>query len=127
MVLNLKTKSTAKYLTENGRLIIQHQDYPELKNLRISDLVCQKTTVFFKLLGLDISFMDEPVSNWTNITAYQQSKVFLQNIKVVNDVAERAVRLVQDYNKKNWTDEQKFQDMLRTVARYRRSRSGLAD
>lgn len=42
----------------------------------------------------------------------------LNKLKVVNDTAERGVKLMQDYNKNLTTKESEFQNLLQVVKEY---------
>lgn len=120
MAARMMIEPKAKFATINGRLNIEVSDYSSLSKLKLSDFVCKQTVKFFTALGLDIAFTNKPSSQWATDESYKFAKAYVNKILVVNDVAERAVRLVQDYNKKSWKHEDEFQDMLRTVGRARK-------
>ena len=46
---------------------------------------------FLKVLKLDSSFMNEPVSSWDDVESFKRAKLVVENLKVVNDAAERGV------------------------------------
>ena len=53
--------------------------------------------VFFKLLNIGTSFLNEPVVEWNSCKAYFSAKTFVQRLNVVNDCAERGVKLASDF------------------------------
>lgn len=120
MVKRIIFEKEAKLPTINGRLVINVEEYPMIRELKLSDLFCHQTMDFFTLLQLDTGFFVKPSQNWCSDESYLTAKSFVSQLLVVNDVAERAVRLVQDYNKTNWHHENQFQDMLVTVAHARK-------
>ncbi|KAK3929546.1 Clustered mitochondria protein-like protein [Frankliniella fusca] len=79
----------------------------------LSDFVNQQTKNFFTILGVDPSFLNLPPSEWKTDPTYQRGLQTVRALEVVNDVAERAVRLTSDYNEAQLTkSEEGFQNLL---------------
>lgn len=76
---------------------------------------------FFEILGLDTDFLDVDVSDWAGHHSYIQGQQTVAGLRVVNDHAERAVKLLQDYNKVLTKSEEQLQDLLLTVSAHRRT------
>ena len=53
--------------------------------------------MFFKILKLDSSFLQQPIDTWRKNPAFIDAKIIIDHIKVLNDVAERNVKLAQDF------------------------------
>jgi hypothetical protein len=52
---------------------------------------------FFKVLKMDVSFLEMPVDQWMNEPSYQMAIKTVKNLRVVNDSAERGVKLGSDF------------------------------
>ena len=46
-----------------------------------------------------MDFLDLDPKLWNENDQYKKSKELVNNINVVNDIAERGVKLIEDYNK----------------------------
>ena len=57
---------------------------------------------------------------WETDDDFQTAKKIVENIKVVNDTAERGVQLIDEYNKKLSTNEEPKQYILQVVSEYRK-------
>ncbi|KAL7643029.1 UNVERIFIED_CONTAM: hypothetical protein RMT77_006318 [Armadillidium vulgare] len=51
------------------------------------------------------NFLHLHPSQWGNCNEYQQGKLLVQNLKIVNDSSERSIKLIQDFNDKVTKDE----------------------
>ena len=74
----------------------------------------QTLSVFFTTLGLDLNFLEHNVDSWEELSSYQEALKAVKHLKVVNDAAERGVKLTADFMgvaKK----EEKFQKILQMV------------
>ena len=65
--------------------------------LELSAFVGQDTWTFFNLLKLDTSFLSHPVTDWIGLDSYKEAKIIIDNLSVVNDAAERNVKLSSDF------------------------------
>ena len=95
----------------------------KLVNIGSSDLhsfVTTKTATFFHILGLPESFLRISPELWETDAEYQQAKTIVDSLKVVNDSAERGVKLMQDFNSIITNDEDQKQFHLHTVNAHRR-------
>jgi len=85
----------------------------------LDDLAGPDSWLFFSLLRIDPSFLYRPVESWAELSAYQNGLRAAKYLKVVNDVAERAVKLASDFLP--WArTEAKYQDILLTVHQERK-------
>ncbi|XP_047034968.1 uncharacterized protein LOC124641007 [Helicoverpa zea] len=69
-----------------------------LFDMTLDDFVTQRSKRFLSRLQIDDSFLREDVSSWGDNPAFLEARRRLSRLKVVNDTAERAVKLMQDYN-----------------------------
>ena len=98
--------------------------YPEI-NLPISeikelsDLIGPDSWFLIKLSKItDMSWLQEKVENWWMNSSYQRFKKFITKLSVVNDCAERGVKLIQEFVDSS-QDESLRQDIMTTVKEYR--------
>jgi len=74
----------------------------------------------FCLLNLSTEFLSTDPDMWEEQESYAVAKRRLATLKVVNDTAERGVALIQEYNYKTLTkDERDLQFLLQVVADHR--------
>ena len=71
-------------------------------------------------LHVDNSWMHMPPKQWATDAAYNEASMFVHNCKVVNDMAERAVKLITDFAGTITKDEIQRQYLLQTVEKHRR-------
>ena len=69
---------------------------------------------FFKLLKIDSSFLTHPSSAWPSDDGYKRGKAIVENLHVVNDLAERGVKLASDFIS-SAKKESSFQNLLQVV------------
>lgn len=85
-----------------------------LNQLNLNDFIGQDSIQFFNMLKIDKSFLIQPVEAWPTNTSYQSAKSVISSLKVVNDCAERGVKLGADFLK-SAKIEKRYQDVLQTV------------
>lgn len=96
-------------------------DVRAVKGMKLGDLSTTKTMDFFDILGICTDFFKVPVSRWANRDDYNLGKKIATHLRVVNEHAERGVKLMQDYNRKITQKESSFQDLLVNVHTFRQS------
>ena len=84
----------------------------------LADLVGRSSSFFFKALKIDCGFIGEPVADWPFIPGYTNALEKIKSLKVVNDVAERMVKLTTDFLPRA-RDEENLQDILQIVIKNR--------
>jgi len=65
---------------------------------RLHDFVTTSTVRFFQILGLSEEFLQSDSSEWEHQETYKTSQKIAQSVKVINDLAERGVALIQEFN-----------------------------
>ena len=91
-----------------------------IKNYFIEDFVSSKTVRFFERFNINLSFIETDPSTWDDNLDYCKGKEIVNNLKVVNDTAERAVKLIEDFNKIGSKNEEQKQYMLQVITKYRK-------
>lgn len=90
----------------------------------LSHFVTKTTKAFFERFGIDTSFvLDEP-EQWVNNTAYKEGANIIAHINVVNDTAERGIKLIEEYSSLSTKDEEQKQYLLQVVKDYENKFSG---
>ncbi|XP_050528051.1 uncharacterized protein LOC126898147 [Daktulosphaira vitifoliae] len=127
--VNTKLKMAQKMQTE----IDEMEDHAKKLNLKISDiptflsksneeilisLLSKKSADIFDRFKIE-NFLHISPFEWLNSSAYQKGKNAIEQLKVVNDSAERGVKLIEDFNNSITKDESQKQFLLQTVKDYR--------
>ena len=97
--------------------------FPQLSTsspIQLSSLVGAKSWQLFRVLQVDNNWMTLPPTQWVTDAAYNEAAMFVHNCKVVNDMAERAVKLITDFAGTITQDEVQRQYLLQTVEKHRR-------
>lgn len=66
----------------------------------------------FKRFNIPENFLKVQPEKWHELEEYQKGKSIINSIMVVNDTAERGVKLMQEYNDKFTTNEDQKQFVL---------------
>ena len=91
---------------------------PETKGLH--DFVTTSTRCFFKILGLSEEFLKIDPSEWLLQESYLKDQIVATSVKVVNDLAERGVALIQEFNASLTRNEEQKQYLMQVVEDHRR-------
>jgi len=75
---------------------------------------------FFSRFGININFLKKDPSLWNTDKDYLHGKKNVFSLNVVNDTAERAVKLMEDYHGRLTKDDEKSELLLRCVQKHRR-------
>jgi len=81
--------------------------FPQLSTssiIQLSSLIGTKSWQLFRVLRVDNSWMKLPPTQWVTYAAYE-AVMFDHNCKVINDMAERVVKLITDFAEKITKDE----------------------
>lgn len=77
-----------------------------------TDLISFKSIGMFKRFGISTHFLNIDPAHWNNQEEYKNGKDIINSLKVVNDTAERGVKLMEEYNNKFTKDEEQKQFLL---------------
>ena len=86
----------------------------------LDDFVSSTTQEFFSITGLSFQFLELDVEQWDDDSKYKSVKATVRSLKVKNDIAERAVALMDEFNKLLTNDEEQNQYLLLVVQRFRK-------
>lgn len=117
MVLAIKTRQNFALL--NQRYQMQKNDLKLFLKKDLSDFVSQNSLELFKKFDLPYEFLDADILTWASDDSYKECLNFFKTLKVTNDVAERGVALIEEYNNCLTKDETQLQYLLQTVRDHR--------
>lgn len=89
-------------------------DVTRLNGISLADFVGQDSWLFFRILNLDRQFLEHPVETWTDNVSYNEAFAVVRALRVVNDSAERGVKLAADFLPRAKI-EKKYQAILQVV------------
>lgn len=81
----------------------------------LADFASKRSMQLFEKLSINSSFLAKHPNEWSNDEEYCIGKRIINNLKVVNDVAERGVKLFEEFNKLLTYDEEEKQLLLQVV------------
>lgn len=94
------------------------------ESTELSDFVSKDSWFSMALLKIDDRFLEEPVESWADSQAYQDSLTNVHSLNVINDSAERGVKLSTDFLSAARSEDH-YQNVLQVVEEDRRSRPNL--
>ena len=88
---------------------------------KLLDLIGPRSWLIFSLIGLKQSqdWMQLPSEYWNKMTDYRTMRDFCFNLEVVNDCAERGIKIIEDFAAIT-KNEAQFQFLLQCVEEHRR-------
>lgn len=95
------------------------QELMSYTSKNLSDFVTEKTLSFFDRFCLSTEFMQYDPSTWMDRQDYREGLAFCSVLHVVNDAAERGVKMMTDFNAILSRKEEEKQFMLQVVEMYR--------
>jgi hypothetical protein len=107
---------------------VKRLDHPPepLSSLGLASCFTEKTTTIFDILLLNgknkaQGFLVRDPKDWCEDPSYQELRTAASVMTVVNDSAERAIALMQQYNSSLTKNEEQKQYLLRLVKRHRKA------
>lgn len=82
---------------------------------KLSSLIGPKSWFLFHSIGVEADWLGKPVSQWHLDPNYQEAETYVRHVKVVNDLSERAVKLIQDFSTSVTNNEIQKQYLLQVV------------
>lgn len=108
----MRKLSDGKWVERNKRL----ENHSNIVKNSLSDFADSSYMTVLQSLQLDIGFMfDNSVREWHSLEEYQTAKEIVDSFKVVNDSAERALKLMTDINGSITHDEQQKQKSIHVI------------
>ena len=91
----------------------------DLSQKTLADFVTKSSRTFFVIMGIDDGFLKTDPEEWQDDPRYGVAAGKVSGIRVLNDFAERAVALMEDYNLTLTKDEEQTQYILQVVETHR--------
>ncbi|KAL4089004.1 hypothetical protein QTP88_024082 [Uroleucon formosanum] len=118
MVKALKKKAT-KYPAK--RLIIKPDQIDDkFIEKNIDAFITEESLKLFSRFNIDDGFLKHDPTSWESSESYINGKKIINSLKIVNDTAERAVKLMEEYNFTLTLDEEQKQFILKCVQEHRK-------
>lgn len=101
------------------RYEITEQNLESLLEKDLSHFASKNSLELFQKFDLPSDFLENDVSTWCNNDSYKECLEYFNTLKVTNDVAERGVALIEEYNNRITKDEEQLQYLLQVVREHR--------
>ena len=97
-----KSRLASKLLTLQSKKLgiypLEKPKFPKIdEKIQLVDLITPESFKFFDILGLDHSWLALNPDKWVEEESYRKAESFVKTVKVTNDVAERGVKMAQDF------------------------------
>ena len=86
------------------------------------DFVKPDSWEFFDILKVKADWLTWPLTEWEESEDYRKARQFVTTVKVVNDAAERGIKLASDYAQSLTKDSEIRQKIFQTVESHRREK-----
>ena len=90
------------------------------------DFVKPHSWDFFTILKVSADWLTWPLDKWEESEDYQKARQFVTTVKVVNDAAERGIKLASDYVQSLTKDSEVRQKIFQTVEWHRREKADIS-
>ncbi|CAH1647379.1 unnamed protein product [Spodoptera littoralis] len=116
----VQSLSNENHSPHNKRYVPSKEDLcGSLYEKDIDNFTSVKSKALFDRFKIDDSFLPECPTSWSNNAIFLQVKAQMLKLRAVNDTAERAVKLMQDFHGKITVDEEQKQFLLRCIQEHR--------
>lgn len=102
---------------DSKRLNFHFNEMTEFTHKELHNFVSKSTSNFFKRFKISSDFIARDPAH--SLHDYQHGLTVVRNLTVVNDIAERGVKLMEEYNNNITQDEEQKQYLLQIVKDYR--------
>ena len=108
------------------RLQISPSRMSNLQEWKLHQFITENTVTFFERFNFPMNFMDKDPREWKDDEEYKEIQRTLAELQVVNDHAERAVKLFSDFNQSLTKDEKGKQYLMQVIGKYRQDFPGIS-
>lgn len=120
-MLELAHKSDQNETEPVKRIILKKVDIPSFITKSLADFVTPNTYAFFERFQLGAAFLYKEPQLWEDDLEFQNAYDIISSLRVVNDTAERGVKLMEEFNKVLTNKEDEKQYLLQVVTDYRKN------
>lgn len=104
-----------------ARLQIPLDRLTSIAHWQLEDFITANTQLFFTRYDISTEFMKRHPREWKLDKEYTKAKKIVSKIMVVNDNAERGIKMIQKHHDKTTKDETQRQHLLQVDAKYGKS------
>ncbi|XP_032457926.1 uncharacterized protein LOC116417301 [Nasonia vitripennis] len=112
-------QSNSSAFVYGKQILVNEKNLDKIVNSSISDFICKDTYETFRRLKIDTTFLEKNPSKWAKDRNYTNGLEVVKNLRVVNDTAEREVKLITEFNNLLTKDEKQLQYLLPVIKDYR--------
>ena len=95
-------------------------NFPQLEpKTNLPDLIGPLSWTIFEVLNVETEFLTVSPDKWMDYPGYVECYTFVRNMKVINDTAERGVKLISEFLNTTTKDESQLQYLLQAVEAHR--------
>jgi hypothetical protein len=116
-----KAKIVAGMMNETGERNVRGEKSILNDFSSLGDFSTTRTKTMLTRLGIGDSFLTIPPDEWSENDDFLQGRERVHKLRVVNDTAERGVKLFEEFNKLITNDEQEKQFLLQVVEANRKA------
>ena len=113
-------KALAKEPCANDVRRLAPNKITSFKGLSVADFVTSRSLNLFSAFSLSQQFLEEDVTTWSSSEDYLAACKIIHAVKVVNDCAERAVKLATDFNEILTKSDEQRQLLYQVVEHHRK-------
>ena len=117
-----KLLSSTDEPSEQARVVnpkVRKEKLEELVDGGLVNLLSKETFNFFHRFNIKIDFLRQNPNTWPQNNNFQEGLKIVKTLKVVNDMAERGIKLITDFNDLLTKDEEQKQYVLQVVSKCR--------
>lgn len=81
----------------------------------LEELFTNNTNKLLKRFNISTDFLKKDPSSWSHLDEYCKGKSIIASLKIVNDCAERGIKLVQEYHEQITKDEEQRQHLFKVM------------
>ena len=101
-------------------------EYPTVtEDSELWDFVRPHSWDFFTILKVEADWLTWPLDEWEESEDFRKARKFVTTVKVVNDAAERGIKLASDYIQSLTKDSDVRQKLFQTVEYHRREKADI--
>jgi hypothetical protein len=94
-------------------------DVSEISAKTVASFATKNSMKLLTALQIDNSFLRSDPTEWKMLPTYLEAQKRVSALRIVNDLAERGVSLIQSYNQSLTKNETQFQFLLQVVEDHR--------
>src|SRR6218665_1878178 len=95
-------------------------DQSTISDKRLSSFVTSNTKNFLQVLAIPDSFLATDPETWLSNSDYMVAEDIVRELRVVNDIAQRGVALMQEFNALLTKDEEQTQFAIEVINDHRK-------